>query len=63
MTTLKRIFNKKGIVTTSIGVIAILGLAYKIYIEKGISVEDFLILMTAVGLIAAKDQNKTHTTE
>ncbi len=61
MKTLKKIFNRKGLATTVIGIIAIAGLGYKIWIEKGISVEDFIIIMTAFGLIAAKDQNKTHT--
>ena len=63
MKTLKQIFNKKGVVTTIAGIIALIGLGFKVWTEKGMSVEDFVILITALGLIAAKDQNKSHTQE
>jgi hypothetical protein len=52
---------KKGIKTTIIGIIAIIGLAYKIYLEGGLSVEDFLILITAIGFLFTKDSNASHT--
>lgn len=53
--------NLKGIKTTVIGIIAIIGLTYKIYLEGGLTVEDFLILITAVGFLFTKDADKTHT--
>lgn len=52
---------KKGIKTTIIGIIAIIGLAYKIYLEGGLSVEDFIILATGVGFILTKDFDGSHT--
>ena len=42
--------------TTSIGVIALFGLAYKAYTGGGFEVEDFLILIAGVGFIGAKDK-------
>jgi len=53
--------TKKGLKTTIIGIISILGLAYKIYLEGGLSVEDFFILTMGVGFIASKDSNASHT--
>jgi len=53
--------TNKGIKTTIIGVIAILGLAYKIFLEGGLSVEDFFILTMGIGFIASKDYNGSHT--
>lgn len=53
--------NLKGIKTTIIGIIAIIGLAYKIYLDGGLNVEDFLILTTAIGFLFTKDFNKSHT--
>lgn len=58
---MKKVFSKKGIKTTIIGIIAIIGLCYKIYLEGGLSVEDFLILTTAVGFLLTKDADKSHT--
>lgn len=53
--------TKKGLKTTIIGIIAILGLAYKIYLEGGLSVEDFFIVTMGIGFIASKDYNGSHT--
>lgn len=58
---MKLLTNKKGIKTTIIGIIAIIGLAYKIYLEGGLSVEDFLILTMGIGFILTKDADKSHT--
>ena len=40
--------------TTTIGIIAILGLIYKGYTSGGFGVSDFLLLATGVGFIASK---------
>ena len=42
--------------TTTIGFIALLGLAYKAYTSGGFEVSDFLILVVGVGFIGAKDK-------
>jgi hypothetical protein len=52
---------KKGIITTIIGVLALLGLAYNAYLNGGFSVSDAIMLLVAAGLIAAKDANQSHT--
>jgi hypothetical protein len=41
--------------TTSIGVIALVGLIYKAYTNGGFEVTDFLILAAGVGFIGAKE--------
>ena len=43
--------------TTSIGVIAILGLIYKGYTSGGFEVSDFLLLVVGVGFIAKKEKS------
>jgi hypothetical protein len=43
--------------TTIIGVIALLGLAYKAYTSGGFTPSDFLILVAGVGFIAKKEKN------
>mgnify|MGYP006901777197 FL=1 len=40
--------------TTVIGVIALLGLAYKAYTSGGFEVTDFLLLVAGIGFIAKK---------
>ena len=40
--------------TTTIGVIALLGLGYKAYTSGGFEVTDFLILVAGIGFIAKK---------
>ena len=45
--------------TTTIGVIALLGLIYKGYTNGGFEVSDFLILAAGVGFISAKEKNKS----
>tara|TARA_R110000824_G_scaffold173905_2_gene352025 strand:+ start:798 stop:962 length:165 start_codon:yes stop_codon:yes gene_type:complete len=45
--------------TTTIGVIALLGLIYKGYTNGGFEVSDFLILGAGVGFIGAKPKNKS----
>lgn len=52
---------KKGIITTTIGLLAVIGIAYKIYTSGGLDVQDAIYLLFAAGLIAAKDINGTHT--
>lgn len=47
--------------TTSIGLVAILGLFYKAYTSGGFEVSDFLLLVVGVGFIASKDVNKSHS--
>jgi hypothetical protein len=42
--------------TTSIGVIALIGLVYKAYTSGGFEVTDFLILAAGVGFIGAKEK-------
>ncbi len=43
--------------TTSIGVIALIGLCVNVY-NNGLSVVDFLLLVGGVGFIVAKDKKK-----
>tara|TARA_R110000850_G_scaffold230385_2_gene355119 strand:- start:50 stop:271 length:222 start_codon:yes stop_codon:yes gene_type:complete len=43
--------------TTIIGIIAILGLAYKAYTSGGFEVSDFLLLFGGVGFIGYKKSN------
>jgi hypothetical protein len=45
--------------TTTIGVIALLGLIYKGYTSGGFEVSDFLILAAGVGFISAKEKTKS----
>tara|TARA_R110000823_G_scaffold27404_3_gene79828 strand:- start:3034 stop:3189 length:156 start_codon:yes stop_codon:yes gene_type:complete len=40
--------------TTTIGIIALIGLAYKAYTSGGFEVTDFLLLVAGVGFIASK---------
>jgi len=47
--------------TTSVGIVAILGLIYKGYLNGGFAVEDFLILVVGIGFISSKDANKSHS--
>jgi hypothetical protein len=42
--------------TTTVGIIALLGLAYKAYTSGGFEVEDFLILIAGVGFIGVKEK-------
>ena len=44
--------------TTTIGVIALLGLGYKAYTSGGFEVADFLILMAGIGFIGANPTKK-----
>ena len=44
--------------TTTIGLIALIGLAYKGYTSGGFEVSDFLILIAGVGFIANKEKPK-----
>ena len=48
--------------TTTIGIIALLGLGYKAYTSGGFEVSDFLILAAGVGFIGAKDKVKVSKT-
>ena len=45
--------------TTTVGIIALLGLIYKGYTNGGFEVSDFLILAAGVGFISAKENNKS----
>ena len=47
--------------TTAIGIIALLGLGYNIYTNGGISVSDFLLLITSIGFLLTKDSDVTHS--
>ena len=47
--------------TTSVGIVAILGLIYKGYLNGGFAVEDFLILVVGIGFVSSKDANKSHS--
>ena len=47
--------------TTTIGIIAIVGLIYKAYTNGGFEVTEFILLATSVGLIFVKDADKTHS--
>ncbi len=47
--------------TTAVGIIAILGLIYNIYTNGGISVSDFLLLITSIGFLLTKDSDVTHS--
>ena len=49
----ERIFSWK---TTVIGIIALLGLAYKAYTSGGFEVTDFLLLVAGIGFIAKKEK-------
>tara|TARA_R110000782_G_scaffold33049_1_gene80146 strand:- start:405 stop:614 length:210 start_codon:yes stop_codon:yes gene_type:complete len=42
--------------TTTVGIIALIGLSYKAYTSGGFEVSDFLILAAGVGFIGAKDK-------
>ncbi|MGK0447032.1 MAG: hypothetical protein ACJA2M_000803 [Polaribacter sp.] len=42
--------------TTTVGIIALIGLAYKAYTNGGFEVTDFLILAAGVGFIGAKEK-------
>ena len=42
--------------TTSIGIIALIGLIYKGYTSGGFEVADFLILAASVGFISVKEK-------
>ena len=52
---------KKSWKTTLIGIIAIIGLCFKIYTEGGLSTEDFVYLIMAIGFLVTKDFDKSHT--
>tara|TARA_R110002020_G_scaffold328548_4_gene544484 strand:- start:1376 stop:1600 length:225 start_codon:yes stop_codon:yes gene_type:complete len=47
--------------TTTVGIVAIVGLIYKAYLSGGFEVSDFLMLAVGVGFIASKDANKSHS--
>ena len=47
--------------TTLIGLVAIAGLGFNIYTNGGISVTDFLLLITGVGFLLSKDGDKSHS--
>jgi hypothetical protein len=55
----KLIDRLKSWKTTTIGVIALLGLIYKGYTSGGFEVSDFLILAAGVGFISAKEKSKS----
>tara|TARA_R110000772_G_scaffold188838_2_gene299921 strand:- start:707 stop:865 length:159 start_codon:yes stop_codon:yes gene_type:complete len=42
--------------TTTVGIIALLGLGYKAYTSGGFEVYDFLILVAGVGFIVRKEK-------
>ena len=48
--------------TTTVGIIAILGLIYKGYTSGGFEVSDFLLLGAGVGFIVTKEANKKGST-
>ena len=48
--------------STTIGLIALIGLAYKGYTSGGFEVSDFLILIAGVGFIATKEKKKKSST-
>lgn len=47
--------------TTVIGVIALLGLAYNGYVNGGFSVSDFMLLITGIGFLVAKDSKDSNS--
>jgi len=47
--------------TTAIGVIALIGLGFNAYTNGGFSVADFLLLITGIGFLAAKDGRQKQT--
>jgi hypothetical protein len=47
--------------TTLIGLVAIGGLGFNIYTNGGMSVTDFLLLITGVGFLLSKDSDKSHS--
>ena len=55
--------NLKSWKTTVIGVIALIGLGFNAYTNGGFSVADFLLLITGIGFLAAKDGDKTNSKE
>jgi hypothetical protein len=48
--------------TTVVGVIAIAGLIYNIYLTGGLNVVSFLLLINGVGFMLVKDADKSHST-
>jgi len=42
--------------TTTVGIIALIGLGYKAYTSGGFEVTDFLLLAVGVGFIAKKEK-------
>ena len=47
--------------TTTVGIIALVGLGYKAYTNGGFEVTDFLLLAVGVGFIAKKEKVKPQT--
>jgi len=47
--------------TTTIGIVALIGLLYHAYTSGGFSPDDFILLVVGVGFIASKDSDKTHS--
>jgi hypothetical protein len=47
--------------TTLIGLVAIAGLGFNIYTNGGMTVTDFLLLITGVGFLLSKDGDKSHS--
>ena len=47
--------------TSAVAGLAFIGLAYNIYTNGGISVTDFLLLLTGIGFLFTKDSNVTHS--
>lgn len=56
---MKNIF--KSWKTTTIGVIALIGLLYHAYTNGGFNVTDFLLLVVGGGFIITKDGDKSHS--
>lgn len=48
-------FKKKGLITSLIAILGIIGLGWHIYVSGGLGVSDVILLMTSIGLFAAED--------
>ena len=51
---------KKGLLTSSIAILLLIGLGVTVY-RDGVSIQDVLLGLTALGLLAAKDANQSHS--
>jgi hypothetical protein len=47
--------KKKGLITSLMAILGLIGLGWHIYVSKGLGVADVILLMTSIGLFAVED--------